>query len=67
VFQWTAEADTTFDTLKTAMCSIPVLALSDFEQPFEIETDAYDKGVRAILSQQGHPIAFFQQGTEYIK
>jgi hypothetical protein len=61
VFQWTAEAKTVFDTLKTAMCSAPVLALPDFEQPFKIKTDAYDKGVGAILSQQGHPIAFFSK------
>jgi hypothetical protein len=35
------------------MCSVPVLALHDFEQPIEIKTDACDIGVGAILSQQG--------------
>jgi hypothetical protein len=43
------------------MCSVHVLTLPDFNEPFKIETDAYDKGIGAILQQKGHPIAFFNR------
>jgi hypothetical protein len=61
IFSWPPEADAAFQTLKQAMCSIHVLALPDFEVPFEIESDACEKGVGAVLSQNGHPIAFFSK------
>jgi hypothetical protein len=43
------------------MNSTPVLALPDFSLQFVIETDACDKGVRAVLSQNGHPVAFLSK------
>jgi hypothetical protein len=61
VFVWSKEDDEAFNNLKQAMCHAPVLTLPDFEVGFEIETDASDKGVGAVLSQQGHPVAFFNK------
>jgi hypothetical protein len=45
--------------LKIAMSSTPVLTLPNFGHQCVIETDACDKGVGDVLSQGGHPVAFF--------
>jgi hypothetical protein len=60
-FTWTPEAERAFQSLETTMCSVLVPQLPDFEESFEIETNACDKGVGAVLSQKGHPIAFFNK------
>jgi hypothetical protein len=43
------------------MCSVHVLALPDFNEPFKIEIDACDRGIGTVLSQKGHPIAFLSK------
>jgi hypothetical protein len=48
-FQWTPTAEVAFQDLKKAMCSVPVLSLPNFSEPFEIETDACNKGVGVVL------------------
>lgn len=58
---WTSETHEAFDTLKHALSIAPVLALPDFNLPFTVETDASGVGMGAILSQRGHPIAFFSK------
>lgn len=60
-FTWTAAAQQAFETLKAALSSTPVLTLPNFECPFEIDTDACDTGVGAVLSQNGHPVAYFSK------
>jgi hypothetical protein len=65
-FSWTKEVEEAFLSLNHEICSAPVLALPDFAATFEIETDASDKGVGAVLSQQGHPVAFFSKALSII-
>ena len=57
-FSWTDTAQRAFDRLKEVMSSCPVLALSDFTQPFFLECDASGEGIGVVLMQGGHPIAF---------
>lgn len=60
-FIWTDIEQHAFDSLKHKLGSTPVLTLPDFSQEFHVETDASGHGIGAILSQRGHPIAYFSQ------
>lgn len=60
-FQWSIEADSTFSALKHAMSSAPVLTLADFTKTFIVETDACSTWMRAVLMQEGIPLAFFSK------
>lgn len=65
LFQWTPQAQQAFENLKHALSTALVLALPDFRLPFTVETDASGVGIGAVLSQQGHPIAFFSKPFSY--
>ena len=60
-FFWNDKAQTAWDLLKTAIVTAPVLALPDFEVTFVVDSDASSTGLGAVLSQKGHPIAFFSK------
>jgi hypothetical protein len=65
-FEWGTDAQKSFDTLKTAFTTAPVLAHFDPNKPAIIEADSCDVAEGGILSQYGndgilHPCAFFSR------
>lgn len=60
-FCWNSEAQKAFEELKTRMTQTPVLWLPDFSKVFVVEKDASAVGIGAVLSQEGHPLAYFSK------
>ena len=63
LFQWTANCEVAFETLKTRLVTAPLLCYPDFDKDFVLETDASKQGLGAILSQYQvdhklHPVAY---------
>jgi transposase InsO family protein len=63
---WSEELERDFVHLKQEMCHRPILACPDETKIFTLQTDASEKGIGAVLSQEdadGHerPIAFFSR------
>jgi hypothetical protein len=55
---WGKAQQRAFDDLNHILCSAPILSLLDLQQLFEIETDAYDYALGAVLTQHSHPVAY---------
>jgi deoxyuridine 5'-triphosphate nucleotidohydrolase len=67
-FNWTQEAQATFDKIKMILTSDQILIRPDFQKPFILQTDGSAKGLGAVLSQldsegKEHPIAYASQRT----
>jgi hypothetical protein len=60
-FQWGGKQQKTFDTLKETISITPVLALSNLQHPFEIETDANRYTMGAVLMQYRKPICYHSE------
>jgi len=50
-FLWSADYEAAFEVLKQKLVTSPLLAYSDFDKDFTLETDASKLGLGAILSQ----------------
>ncbi|KAK7910159.1 hypothetical protein WMY93_014843 [Mugilogobius chulae] len=48
---WTDECEAAFNTLKTLLCSSPVLRSPDFSRRFLVQVDASEVGLGAVLTQ----------------
>lgn len=60
-FVWSSVASSAFVALQNALIQAPVLALPNFKLPFDLHTDASGLGIGAVLSQQGHPVAYLSK------
>jgi hypothetical protein len=64
-FSWTEQADAAFELLKTAFSSAPILVHWDPDRPTRVETDASNKAISGILSQQvdsrWRPVAYWSR------
>jgi Reverse transcriptase (RNA-dependent DNA polymerase). len=67
---WGPEQQESFEALKKAFTTAPVLRIPNDEDPFKLSTDASDFATGAVLSQQDpvttkwHPVAFFSKSLD---
>lgn len=63
--RWSTKAENTFQSLKTALSSSPVLQNPDFCLPFLVQTDTLETGLGTILSQEfdsdEHPVIYISR------
>ena len=66
VVQWSDACNHAFEVLNNRLCKSPILSSPDFLKPFILQTDASDRGARAVLSQIGedgeeHPVGYYSR------
>jgi hypothetical protein len=57
-FSWTPTGDQSFQALKEAMCTTPVMDLPDFTKTFVLDCVASWRGIGVVLMQDGQPLVF---------
>ncbi|XP_020677004.2 uncharacterized protein LOC110095705 [Dendrobium catenatum] len=65
-FHWTASASKAFEEIKKKMVEAPVMRLPDFSKVFEVTCDASGICI-GVLSQEGHPVAYFSEKLNDIR
>lgn len=65
-YEWSAESQHAFDSVKILMCNAPVLMAPDCTRVFKLEVDASAVGAGAVLIQEDengieHPISYFSR------
>jgi hypothetical protein len=57
-FKWMPACEASFQELKNRLTTAPVLVMSDMEKLFSIYYDASGQGLRCVLMQDGHMVAY---------
>jgi len=60
-WEWTDVHQHAFDTMKKILARDVLLAYPDFSKKFEIFTDASDRQLGAVITQEGRPIAYYSR------
>jgi hypothetical protein len=60
-FNWMNEHQKAFENIKKIICREVMLTFPDFSKPFHIYTDANDKQLGAVITQDEKPIAFYSR------
>jgi len=72
-WNWDTKEQDTFERLKAAVTTAPVLVLPQDSEPFRIEADSSDFASGAVLSQQlpreekWHPVAFYSKSLSPVE
>ncbi|KAG7345366.1 reverse transcriptase RNA-dependent DNA polymerase [Nitzschia inconspicua] len=61
VFHWGPEQQKSFQEMKAIVARDALLAYPDNSIPFDIETDASDYQLGAVIKQKGRPIAYYSR------
>ena len=60
-FKWSPKPQLAFKEVRLKLTQSPVLALPCFNKVFEVECDASGTGIGGVLTQEGKPLAFFNE------
>eukprot|EP00977_Amphora_coffeiformis_P009356 scaffold2144_cov98-Amphora_coffeaeformis.AAC.1 len=60
-FIWEPRHQTAFEQMKTILAKDALLAFPDLNVPFDIETDASDYQLGAVIKQNGRPVAYYSR------
>lgn len=60
-FKWTEVEQKAFDEIKRKITKDTMLTYPNFNKPFDVHTDASDKQIGAVISQEGKPVAHFSR------
>ena len=60
-FQWGPDQERAFQEMRSLLASDAILAFPDHNLPFEIETDASDYQLGAVIKQNNRPVAYYSR------
>ena len=65
VFDWLPQHEEALTTIKNLITQAPVLHHYDVDKEVTLECDSSDVGLGAVLSQDGHPVAYASQALTH--